>query len=443
MQSQTIQNHLDAAINRYTKAHPLSRRAHQDATAHLPGGNTRTTVHSTPFPLTITSAQGAILKTIDNHTYVDFLSEYTAALLGHSNARITQVVQDTLKNGYNFGAPNQYEREHARLVCERFAPAMEMVRFTNSGTESNMLAIATAKEFTKRPQGKVLVFENGYHGSTIGFRDRGANDPMLLPHDWVVAPYGDIDNTREVLKGVKDGELAAVLVEPMQGSAGAIPCSPEFLKFLRAEATARGALLICDEVMTSRLAYSGLSQAMGVQPDLMTLGKWVGGGMTFGAFGGRKNIMSLFDPERAGGLVHGGTFNNNVVSMAAGCEALKIYDRETMEALNSLGEVLRERVNGVLRMFGLGSEGSKGEHKTCIWMSGQGSLIAMRFSGAEVDTLKALFWHHMLEQGIHLSPKGFMALNIEHHVEHVDRFVGGVESFCNSYLKLASPRAKL
>lgn len=326
-------------------------------------------------------------------------------------------------------------------MCERFAPAMELVRFTNSGTESNMLAIATAKAFTKRHDRSVLVFGHGYHGSTIGFRGGAADDPMLLPHRWVVAPYGDIAGTKRVLSAVLEGDLAAILVEPMQGSAGANPCSVDFLRFLRDEATVRGALLICDEVMTSRLAYGGLAQEMGVTPDLMTLGKWVGGGMTFGAFGGSRDVMGMFDPERSSGLKHAGTFNNNIVTMAAGCEALRVYDEKRTKGLNALGEELKRKVNDVLENVGLVGEG--GEKKARMWMSGRGSILAMRFDGPAAEVRRALFWHYMLECGIYMAPRGFISLNIEHDTSHVSKFVTGVEKFVKKSSPPTETRARL
>ena len=439
----TYHNHLRTVISTYIQSNPKSRSLHNAAASHLPGGNTRTVLHATPFPLTITSASGCTLTTADNHELTDYLSEYTAGLLGHSNPRIVSAIKAALANGYNYGAPNAYEKRLAELVCERFKPAIQLVRFTNSGTESNMLAIATAKAYTNRPHGKVLVFANGYHGSTIGFRD-GAPDAMTLPHQWVVAPYGSIDGCLDVLKNVRDGELAAILVEPMQGSAGAIECTPEFLRFLRNEATARGALLIVDEVMTSRLTPSGLAQEMGITPDLMTLGKWVGGGMTFGAFGGKREIMEMFDPDRSDGrgLSHAGTFNNNVVSMAAGCEALRIYDETALRRLNELGDGLKMRVNSILMEIGLGTEHGMKEGLS-IWMSGRGSILAMRLAGKHAETVKALFWHHMLEHGVYLATRGFVALNIELDESHVDKFVNAVEVFVKKYLKLEDMRAKL
>lgn len=330
------------------------------------------------------------------------------------------------------------------MVCERFAPAMELVRFTNSGTEANMCAIAAAKAFTRRTRGKILVFQGGYHGGTLGFAD-GMKDEMLLPHVWVVAPYDSLAGTKAVLQESlgSDEKLAAILVEPMQGSAGAIPASVEFLKFLRQTADEHGALLIFDEVMTSRLAWNGLGQNMGIQPDLMTLGKWVGGGMTFGAFGGWRDVMQMFDPEE-GKLKHAGTYNNNVFSMAAGVAALGVYDKKAIEALNALGEHLKRGVEKVFRQNGFqnapntSNAGGQLQREQRMWISGRGSMLAIRIAGRDEEVRRGLFWHYMLSRGIYLAPRGFISLNLEMTQADVERFIGGVEGFLKKYGTVSS-----
>ena len=242
-----------------------------------------------------------------------------------------------------------YEKELAKLICERFQPTMELVRFTNSGTEANMMAVAVAMAWTGRK--KIVVFRGGYHGATLSFRApiaEATHQSVNLPHEWVIGTYNDIAKTEDVLSTLPATSVAAILVEPMLGNAGAIPGSLSFLQFLRSYASSHGILLIFDEVMTSRLSYRGLSHKLGIQPDLMTLGKWAGGGMSFGAFGGRANIMALFDPTKSGGLAHAGTFNNNVISMAAGCAGCKVLDEETTNQLNGLGEILKENTQNVI-----------------------------------------------------------------------------------------------
>ena len=333
----------------YTRLNQSSLKAHEAARQYLPGGNTRTVLHAHPFPITFASGDGYILTSLDGHVYTDFLGEYTAGIYGHNNAIIRTAIDEALTRGWSLGGNNMYEKELARLVCERFAPTMELVRFTNSGTEANMMAVATALAWTGRT--KILVFRGGYHGATLSFRHspKGpATKSVNLPHEWVVGTYNDIAQTEEVLLALPEKSLAAILVEPMLGNAGAIPGSLPFLRFLRSCASSNEALLIFDEVMTSRLSYHGLGHKLGIRPDLMTLGKWVGGGMSFGAFGGRSDIMEMYDPSKSGGLAHAGTFNNNVVSMAAGCAGCKVLDEETTNRLNGLGERLKETVTDVI-----------------------------------------------------------------------------------------------
>ncbi len=355
--SSTIQHELTKATkdalaqahSAYSILNPTSHDAFVSSCKHLPGGNTRTVLHANPFPLTFASGNGCTLTSLDGSTYIDFLGEFTAGIYGHNDSAIRGAINEALDRGWSLGGNNIYEKELARLVCERFQPTMELVRFTNSGTEANMMAVATAMAWTGKK--KILVFQGGYHGATLSFRASPVGltqKSVNLPHEWVIGTYNDIATTQAVLSTIPADSLAAILIEPMLGSAGAIPGSLPFLQFLRSYASSHNALLIFDEVMTSRLSYRGLGHKLGIRPDIMTLGKWVGGGMSFGAFGGRADIMALFDPTKQGSLAHAGTFNNNVVSMAAGCAGCKILNEDITNRLNKLGETLKEEVQGAI-----------------------------------------------------------------------------------------------
>ena len=346
------QDALAKAHSSYTHLNPISLQAHQSACQHQPGGNTRTVLHANPFPITFASGNGCTLTSLDGHTYTDFLGEYTAGIYGHNNATIRAAIDEALTRGWSLGGNNIYEKELANLVCERFTPTMQLVRFTNSGTEANMMAVATAMAWTGRR--KILVFGGGYHGATLSFRNlpKGSvTKSVNLPHEWVIGTYNDVAQTEEVLSALPPESLAAILVEPMLGNAGAIPGSLPFLQFLRSYSSSHGALLIFDEVMTSRLSYRGLGRKLGIQPDLMTLGKWLGGGMSFGAFGGRRDIMEMYDPTKSGSLAHAGTFNNNVISMAAGCAGYKVLDEKTTNRVNELGELMKKMVTDVIEKY--------------------------------------------------------------------------------------------
>lgn len=436
-----LQAALEEAHITYTNTNPLSRKLHEEATQFLPGGNTRTVLHATPFPVTVSFGSGPTLTTLDGHTYLDFLGEYTAGIYGHNHPVIKAAVQDALEKGWNYGAHNAFEPELARIVVERF-PALELVRFVNSGTEANMMALATALAYTGKK--KVLLFEKGYHGSTISGRTPSTKKSINLPHDFVVGTYNDIEGTQALIDSLPRDSLAAILIEPMLGSGGCYPATHDFLALLRRLATENNALLIFDEVMTSRLTYRGLGAITGVTPDLMTLGKWVGGGMSFGLFGGRKDIMKLFDP-RDGSLEHPGTFNNNIFTMTAGIAGCNLLTADKINDLNHLGNVLRSKVEDIFTTRDLSSgtgttlptrpitddmhSPSHPQRPPKIFIRGVGSLNAIHFAGPDRDVLQGLFYHHMLENGIFMAQRGFSALNILITDKHVNAFVQAVDAF--------------
>ena len=412
---------IDAALTEakesYVARNPKSLARYIEAVTVMPGGNTRTVLHYAPFPLAMARASGCRLWDLDGHEFVDFLGEYTAGIYGHSHPVIRAALNKALDGGINFGASNLQEARFARAVCERFG--LERVRFTNSGTEANLLAISLARIFTKRK--KILVFDGGYHGAVFGFA--GGGSPINAPFDYVLAPYNDTDATRALM----DRDIAAVILEPMIGSGGCIPAEPAFLAMLRAETTRVGALLILDEVMTSRLAPGGLQSVRGIKPDLTTLGKYIGGGMSFGAFGGRGDIMDLFDPRRADALPHAGTFNNNILTMTAGLTGLtEVYTPEVAVALNARGDALRARLNALCAGLPL-------------QFTGVGSMLAVHAVRGAVTSpedaakgnakLKDLFFFDMLSHGIWLARRGLMTLSLPVGDAECDALVAAVEEF--------------
>src|ERR1700737_895508 len=328
---------LAEAEEHYRARSPKSLAQHRAACAALPGGNTRSAIHVDPFPLTMARGEGARLWGLDRHEYVDFLSEFTAGIYGHSPPVIRQAITAALEGGLNFGAHNATEAQFAAAIGARF-PSIDLVRFTNSGTEANLMAVSAARAITGRP--KILVFNGGDHGGVLYFRGRGR--ALNAPFEYLLGKSNDLAAVVELVEPPRN-ELAAILIEPMQGTTGCIPADRSFLAGLRAMADETGALLIFDEVMTSRLAPGGLQEAHGVLPDLTTLGKYVGGGMSFGAFGGRADLMERFDPRRADAFQHAGTFTNNVLTMNAGLVGMtEIYTRDRAVTLNASGDCLRE-----------------------------------------------------------------------------------------------------
>jgi glutamate-1-semialdehyde 2,1-aminomutase len=417
---------LAEAEELYRASNPKSLAQHREACAAMPGGNTRSAIHVDPFPLTIARGEGARLWDIDGHEYVDFLSEFTAGMFGHSHPVIRKAIEAALNQGLNFGAHNAIEARFAAAICARF-PSIELVRFTNSGTEANLMAVSAARAITGRP--KILVFKGGYHGGVFYFRGHGS--ALNAPFDYLLGQYNDPAAVEDLVRPHRR-ELAAILIEPMQGTTGCIPADRSFLAGLRALADETGALLIFDEVMTSRLAPGGLQEAHGILPDLTTLGKYVGGGMSFGAFGGRADIMERFDPRRPDAFQHAGTFNNNVLTMNAGLVGLtEIYTPERARALNAAGDRLRERLNTVVRPRGLGMQ-----------FTGLGSMLSVHMTDRPIrsqdDTdhanarLRDLFWFDLVARGIWSAKRGMFALSIALDDADHDKLVDAVEDFAQT-----------
>jgi glutamate-1-semialdehyde 2,1-aminomutase len=421
-----IEAALAEAKELYRGRNPKSLAQHRQACGAMPGGNTRSAIHVDPFPLTMARGEGARLWDIDGHEYVDFLSEFTAGIYGHSHPRIREAIDAALDGGLNFGAHNALEARFAAAICARF-PSIELVRFTNSGTEANLMAVSAARATTGGQ--KILVFAGGYHGGVFYFRGHGS--PLNAPFEYLLGRYNDFAAVEALVRPHR-AELAAILVEPMQGTTGCIPAERGFLAGLRALADDTGALLIFDEVMTSRLAPGGLQEAHGILPDLTTLGKYVGGGMSFGAFGGRADVMERFDPRRPDAFQHAGTFNNNTLTMSAGLVGLtEIYTPERARALNAFGDRLRERLNGIARQHGLAMQ-----------FTGLGSMLAVHMTDGPIrsqeDTergnaaLRDLFYFDLLARGIWFAKRGMFALSIALDEEDGDKLVDAVEEFAQT-----------
>ena len=400
----------------YADRRPRSREWFERAAAVQPGANTRSVLHFDPFPFRVAAAEGRTLTDVDGHRYIDLLGNYTAGLLGHSPASVGAAAHAAIDRGWSLGSVHADEVRLAEALVERFA-SIDQIRFTNSGTEANLMALATATHHTGRS--KVMVFRNGYHGGVLTFSHEAS--PVNVPHDWVLGDYNDLDAAAETFRAIGD-EIAAVLVEPMQGSGGCIPATPEFLRHLRTLCDAHGAVLIFDEVMTSRFSVGGAQQLLGITPDMTTLGKYLAGGFTFGAFGGSAALMRHFDPHLGGELGHAGTFNNNVVSMAAGVATLDLLTADVIGEVNARGDRLRTALDDVFAAKHLGM---------CV--TGVGSLMNVHGTAGPIrtaadlaasdDRRKELFFFHCLDHGWYLARRGFIALSIEITDADVDAFI--------------------
>ena len=426
---------LSDARQTFASKRPRSREAFDTALKVMPGGNTRTILFHGPFPFRAARGEGSRIIDVDGHSYVNLQGEFSAGIYGHTHPIIRAAVIEALDHGLNLGSHNALEMELARIITGRF-PSITHIRFTNSGTEANLMAMTAARAFTKRS--KIMVFKGGYHGGVFVFA-KGLSS-YNAPFPYVLATYNDTEGTRRLIRE-HGTDLAAVFVELMQGAGGNIPGEPDFLAMLSEETKKAGVLLAFDEVVTSRISSGGAQKLLGLTPDLTTLGKYMGGGMSFGAFGGRADVMAIFDPRRPDSISHSGTFNQNVVSMAAGIAGLtKIYTAEAADALSKKGEALKARMNKLFADQGVGMQAL-----------GLASLICMHPTTKRIRNiddlahcdpkLRELLFLDLVEQGYYIAQRGSFALSLAVSDKEIDGFVTALGEVIAARRGLLPPRS--
>lgn len=423
-----------AAEARFIAANPNSKSRHERACAVLPGGHSRQTLFFSPFPLIMQSGRGARVTDLDHHEYLNLVGDFAAGVFGSTCEPIQKVVNDTLRTGISLSGLNIPEFELAALISRRI-PSIQQVRFCNSGSEACLYAAQVARHATGRA--KLLVFNGCYHGGFMIYAEK--DPPLSVPFPLVKATYNDIEGTRNLIRA-HTSELAAVFVEPVMGSGGAIPGAREFLQMLRDETKKAGIVLVFDEVMTSRLGPGGVQGLLGIQPDLTTLGKFWGGGFAFGAFGGQADLMRHMDTRSGGVLSQGGTFNNNVVTMAAGLVGARdVYTEEACRSLNARGDWLRDQLNALGSKAGIafqatGVGGVLNTHWTAGPITHPGQVVPM---GAPV---RRLFQLEMIENGYFVAQRGMINLSLPVEQDDLARFVKAAGEFLARYSELL-PRA--
>jgi glutamate-1-semialdehyde 2,1-aminomutase len=327
---------------------------------------------------------------------------------------------EALSTNASVGGIHPAEATLAKLMCERFG--IERVRFTNSGTEANLLAMTTAVLATGRK--KILVFKGGYHGSVFYFASGAA--PWNAPFDFVMALFNDEQAAREVINAHGES-LAAVVVEPMLGSGGCIPATASFLASVFEAARSVGAVCIADEVMTSRHGARGMMDLLGVEADISAYGKYIGGGFSFGAFGGKAKFLDMFDtsPESAlpSPVAHGGTFNNNLTSMTAGCVVLgEIFTPEVAVTHTARGDEFRKALQAVAAKSG-----------APVSVTGFGSMMSIHALATPPHNaddmlkrdaqLQELLFFGLLERGVYIAARGMVNLGLPHTDDQLAQFL--------------------
>ena len=353
---------MDSEGERYTSSTPRSAELQAEAERYLPGGSSRGTAYFAPYPFFVERAEGHHVVDVDGNRYLDFMLNATTYVLGHSNDRVVEAVREQAANGLSYSTPHESQVRLAQALCER-VPSVEKVRFTNSGTEGTLNAIRAARAYTGRH--KIAKIEGGYHGnheyvSVSVYAPLDALDPEeptsvaewpgqppSVVEDVITLHYNDIESTERILRE-NAGDLSCVIIEPVLSNFGYLPADGEYLARLRELTTELGLIFIFDEVQSFRLSQGGAQEQMGVIPDMTTFGKVIGGGMPVGAWGGRADLMDLFDPTDGPVVSHAGTFNANPMTMVAGLATLDQLTPEVYERMNALGDILRAKLTGGL-----------------------------------------------------------------------------------------------
>ncbi len=447
----------------YRARTPRSAELNERARRALPLGVASSFQAYAPYPLFMTDARGSRISDADGNEYVDFDMAFGVLAAGHSHPILAEVLQHRVANGTCYTFPVEDSITLAEEIKTRFGA--DLVRFSNSGTEATMDAIRVARGFTGRE--KVVKFEGGYHGhhddvlvsiqpprELMGPADApntvpaSAGLPASRLAETVVAPY----NTADALERILDrhrGEIAAILIEPVQFNIGVVPPLPGYLERVRELATAHGAVLIFDEVKTGVvLAYGGATEHFGVQPDLLCLAKSIGGGVPIGAFAGRGEVMSVIEklPEATGSgtgieqttipggatrVAHLGTFNGNPLSMAAGVAVLtRILTRDVYPGLHELAERLTTGCQGVVDEFGLPGYAINAGPKGCVMFTPERVTNYRDFIGLDGELWEASFFF-LANRGILLppGPDDQWTLSVQHTADEVDRHVATFREF--------------
>ena len=389
----TTQAKLQREIDQFIADTPESARRQAEAERWLPGGSSRGTAFFAPHPHFIERGEGHYVEDADGNRLLDFMINATSLILGHAHPDVTRAIQERAALGTAFTGPTDEQVRMARLLAER-VPSVDSIRFTNSGTEGTMMAIRAARAFTGRE--KIAKFEGGYHGAheyvSVSVRPPleklDPSGPTPIPEhpgmpksvleQVIVLPYNDLDWCERVLRE-NAAEVACLIMEPVVSSFGYLPGEAGFLRGLRDLTEELGIVLIYDEVQSFRIAPGGAQEALGVTPDMTSFGKIIGGGTPVGAFGGRAEIMELFDPTKGAPIAHAGTFNANPVTMAAGEAVMTRLTPDVFARMNALGDQLRAKLRAVFDEFEVEAR-----------VTGIGSLFGIHFTSEDIRDYRAV-----------------------------------------------------
>lgn len=426
MDYSSIEGRLSSLISEleseYAKRTAKSRELFEKSKKFMPGGVTYAIRYFRPYPVYVKKAEGTRVWDVDGNEYVDYWMGHGTHILGHAPKFVLDAVAEAMRSGTHLGYENPYAVEYSELLT-RVVPGLEMVRFTNSGTEANMYTLRLVRAFTRRKY--VIKIEGGWHGGYDALHT-AVSPPFVgpesagLPDEYLrytlSAPYNDPEAVEELLKR---HPVAAVIVEPVLGAGGCIEPVGGYLKDLRELTLKYGSLLVFDEVITGfRLAPGGGQEYFGVRADLVVMGKVIGGGFPgAGAFGGRAEIMELLDhlriPDPRSRAFHGGTFVGNPVNMVAGYTLVKhlTENRSLYDTANGIWEEFRRSVDRVCEEYG----------RIC-WATGTGTMTGIHFTKLRPRNAREVYelrWSKLMEFAYHLYSRLSGVLYISEKLVHL------------------------
>ena len=439
-------------LERYQQRTKKSLELRQQALKALPGGDTRSVAYYPPYPFFAAEGKGCYMVDCDGNEYIDCVNNMTALIHGHAHPLIVKAIQAQAEKGTAHAAPTELQYKLANMICDRI-PSVESIRFCNSGTEATMFAIRAARVHTGKDI--IIKMDGGYHGSHDYVEvnllpDFAAEDlptakaeagvPASILNDVRIAPFNDLNAMEKILKANPD-KVAAIMVEPVLTYTGGIAPKEGYLQGLRELADKYHALLIFDEIITLRASVGGMQKVVGVTPDLTAIGKIIGGGLPVGAFGGRRDIMDMFDPAKPEAVTHSGTFSGNALTLAAGIATLEILNQAEIDRINKLGELLRSGLKAALDRAGIIGQVGGFASAAFAYFFDQSFSNAKEAALAVIPTLEFAQDVHLelLNQGVYPITRGTVVFVISTPMDeqNIDQIVNRFEAS----LKVVKPIA--